>query len=188
MRVVLFTVIVFVLSGSALFAEYKVDEGRRISKVCAGCHGTDGASSGQLIPILGGQKAAYIASSLQGFKDKSRAGEMMQKLSKAYSEKEMMIIGKWFESKPWVSVASPMDAMKIAGGKKLSESCEDCHGMMGKGMDDNPVISGQSASYLLTSLLEYKDGSRGETDMDGMLDDFTKADLELLAAYYSGLR
>lgn len=188
MRIMVLSLLFLMVCVFGVMAEYQEDEGRRMSKVCAGCHGTNGESPGELIPILGGQNAEFIAASLEGFKNKSRSGEMMQKLSKAYSEKEMLIVGTFFAKQKWVNSPYTAAAMKAASGKKLIENCVDCHGNMGEGMDGNPRISGQSPAYLLHALMEYKNGQRGETDMDGLLDDYSAADLEALAAYYANLR
>ena len=54
-----------VAGAFALAAPAAADEGFRVSQTCAGCHGTNGASPGDTIPILGGQSAAYLADSLR---------------------------------------------------------------------------------------------------------------------------
>ncbi len=75
-----------------------------------------------------------------------------------------------------------------AAGKAKSGSCAGCHGQMGKA--GNPVwpnLAGQNAAYLVKQLKDFKSGARKDPMMAGMAAALSDADMDNLAAYYSGL-
>ena len=73
-------------------------------------------------------------------------------------------------------------------GKAISAACVACHGPEGISPQDIwPNLKGQKAAYLVQSLKAYRDGTRDNAIMEGISAGLSDADIENLAAYYSGL-
>lgn len=60
---------------------------------CSGCHGPRGHSPGQ-IPSIYGRSAESIAETLRGFRDGTRPGTVMPRISKGYSETEIDAVAR----------------------------------------------------------------------------------------------
>ena len=85
-------------------------------------------------------------------------------------------------------------AQEIKGDAKAGESknamCVGCHGIKGYQASfpevyKVPMISGQSAKYIVASLNAYKKGERKHPSMRGISETLTDQDMADLAAYYS---
>ena len=66
--------------------------------------------------------------------------------------------------------------------------CTACHGQ--NGISVNPMwpnIAGQSQAYLVKSMKDYRDGVRKDCLMVPPVTGMSDADIESLAAYFSGL-
>lgn len=73
-------------------------------------------------------------------------------------------------------------------GKTKSATCAACHGADGNSpVADYPKLAGQHATYLVSTLKAYRDGTRANAIMQGMAGALTDNDIADLAAYYSGL-
>jgi len=59
-----------------------------LADTCAGCHGTDGASTGPATPSLAGMSEEYMVESMEAFKSGERPSTVMGRIAKGYSEKE----------------------------------------------------------------------------------------------------
>lgn len=170
--------------GSLSVVMAQDDDGARLSRTCAGCHGTDGASPGKEIPIIGGQVAKFLQQSMADFAADKRPGDVMRNLSKGYTPDEQGQIASYFGTKPWVN--TPHAAQSNAEAS-LVASCKGCHGAMGEGRGSFPRVAGQHPAYLYQSLMEYKQGARssGLMRLVQKLDDAT---LKQMADYYSAIK
>ena len=71
-------------------------------------------------------------------------------------------------------------------GKDKVATCTACHGQDGNSMVGLwPSLAGQNAKYLVKQLQHIKSGKRSIAVMAGLLDDFTKEDLDDIAAFYA---
>ena len=73
-------------------------------------------------------------------------------------------------------------------GKAKAAACAACHGE--NGISTNPLwpnLAGQQGPYLIAQLKAFRDGSRQNPLMSPMATGLSDADIENLAAYYSGL-
>ena len=67
--------------------------------------------------------------------------------------------------------------------------CAACHGADGNSVIAlNPKLAGQHPEYLLKQLTNFKEGTRANTVMAGMVANLTKEDMQGLAKYYAGLK
>lgn len=84
-------------------------------------------------------------------------------------------------------VAVPALAGDAAAGKALTTACAACHGADGNSMAPNfPKLAGQGDKYLLKQMEDIKSGARTVPEMTGQLTNLSTADLENIAAYFSG--
>ncbi|MCW8893350.1 MAG: c-type cytochrome [Deltaproteobacteria bacterium] len=183
LRVTIVFLMMSLAVGSVFASATEQGDGARLSRTCAGCHGTDGASPGKVIPIIGGQVEKYLQKTLGEFAADKRPGDVMRNLAKGYSAVEQKQITAYFMARPWVNtshaVASTAEASLVA-------SCKGCHGSQGEGKGSFPRIAGQHPDYLYLALMEYKQGERtsGLMKLVQKLDETT---LKQMAAYYSSL-
>ena len=68
-----------------------------LANPCAGCHGTDARSTGE-IPSLYNLKSDYIESAMLAFKSDKRPGTVMNRIAKGYTDSEIKIMASHFAS------------------------------------------------------------------------------------------
>ena len=74
-----------------------------------------------------------------------------------------------------------------AAGEKKTATCMACHGKDGVAIAPiYPNLAGQNEQYLVKALKAYKSGARDDPMMKPMVASLSDADIENLAAYYSG--
>lgn len=183
--VLIFFLAVFFSAGSLALADTQAfKEGERLSRTCASCHGTNGASPGQLIPIIGGQLEAYLKTAMQGFAEDQRPGSVMLKLAKGYGATEQQQIASFFAAQTWVNTPH---AAKLSSDATLVKSCQGCHGGDGNGRGMFPRLAGQHPEYLLEALLEYQKGERKAATM-ALVKGIDAAALKTMADHYSAMK
>lgn len=87
-----------------------------------------------------------------------------------------------------VSANVSMAAGDAAAGKAKAATCAGCHGAAG--ISANPIwpnLAGQKGPYLVKQMKAFRDGSRKDPTMGAMAKPLSDADIDNLAAYYSGL-
>ena len=68
-----------------------------LANPCAGCHGTDGNSTGQ-IPAINMLSSSYISSAMKAFKSDQRPGSVMNRIAKGYTDAEIDLMSKHFDN------------------------------------------------------------------------------------------
>ncbi len=183
--VIAVTVLLFALSLPALAFDDELGQVAGISRTCAGCHGTDGASPGAMIPIIGGQMEEYLTLTMEEFAADQRPGSAMLKFAKGYSTEQRRGISAYFAAKPWVN--SPWAAASSVQNPDLVRACAGCHGSSGEGRGSSPRLAGQAPEYLSHALLEYHRGERPAATMR-LMRAFDEAVIKLMADHYSSLK
>ncbi|VAW72731.1 Cytochrome c4 [hydrothermal vent metagenome] len=77
-----------------------------------------------------------------------------------------------------------------AGKATAAKACAGCHDGAGAGMSANPVwpnLASQKEAYLAKQLKAFRDGTRNDPTMSLMAKPLSDADIDNLAAHYSGL-
>ncbi len=75
-----------------------------------------------------------------------------------------------------------------AGRTKVEAVCAVCHGVDGLAkIPEAPNLAGQSENYLTEQITAFKSGERKNEMMSVVVQDLSDADIENLAAYYSGI-
>ena len=170
-------------------AEGNIDQGKMLAYTCLGCHGIEGyrnAYPSYRVPKLGGQKAAYIAAAIKGYRDGMRSHPTMSAHAGSLSDQDIDDVAAF--------IASIGTATVAAGGSKntdleAAQTCVACHGQNGISVNPTwPTLAGQHEDYLVKALNQYRDGTRKEAVMTQMAAALTDADVDLLARYYSRLK
>ena len=133
-----------------------------LADTCAGCHGTDGASTGPATPSIAGNSEIYTVDTMMAFKSGERPSTVMGRIAKGYSEEEFKLMASVFAKQPNAKTSQKLDAAKVKAGKALfGKNCEKCHDEKG-GLadDDSGILASQWLPYLQYSMVDFKDGSR----------------------------
>ena len=164
-----------------------------LAEPCAACHGTRGASNGPSIPIIGGQPALYIASTLNAFRDDQRPSSVMGRLAKGFAREDYIDIGRFYAAQPFVPGRQSVDAALAARGRRVHElHCERCHADGGRRFEaeeakaPGPILAGQWLTYLQIALREFAERRRPfPAGMDDAFRSLERGDPEALAHFYA---
>ena len=86
-----------------------------------------------------------------------------------------------------IASAVAMAGGDAATGKAKSATCAGCHGNNGVSVIPTyPKLAGQHAQYIVKALTAYKTGDRSDPTMKAMAVPLSDADIDNLAAYFSG--
>lgn len=123
---------------------------------CTGCHGADGQGRGQPdIPVLGGQKPAYLMDALRRYATGKRASAVMQTAAAALTPQEMRALAVHFAAMPGLT-DRPLPATHplLTEGRRDDQlpACASCHAP-GKAY---PLIAGQKAGYIADRLTNWR--------------------------------
>lgn len=96
---------------------------------------------------------------------------------------------KLFEqcARRWVILVAALMALPLAAEPDALQICVSCHGKDGVGINaDYANLGGQNKAYLVNQLYAFRNGDRKNAVMNGMAAGLSDADIEALAAWYSG--
>ena len=183
------------LKGDAAKGEGKI-------RMCIGCHGIAGYQATfpeiHKVPMISGQGAKYIVSSLNAYKKGERKHPSMRGVAEALSDQDMADIAAYYESHGKDRAPTPAKggAPSAAALELVKKgACLSCHGEgFSKPIDPGyPKIAGQHADYLFVALKSYKtEGNaqlgRANGVMGAVAKQFSNAEMRELAAYVSSLQ
>jgi cytochrome c553 len=163
--------------------------GEKIAQTCLGCHGVPGLRNPgpvYAVPMIGGQHAEYIVSSLKAYKDKTRSHKTMQAQSSNLSDENMADIAAFFSQMEGNSRPTLVSQAESKMGQKASASCVACHGKTGDGaLTAFPKLAGQYESYLIQALKDYRSKDRQNMIMSGQAANLSIAEIKALSAWFS---
>ena len=202
--------LIILVSGSVYAASEKAEikavkrgdpqAGSELVATCAGCHGADGNSIVGQWPTLAGQRESYTLAQLIHVQKGERMIESMMGLLDNYSEDQLRDIAAFYAAQD-VKVGQA-DSINFELGQRIYRAgnlsngvpaCTGCHGPQGKGVESAgyPMLSGQKAEYVVTSLVAYKNGERVHSSnakiMQGIAARLTTEEIRAVANYVSGL-
>ena len=202
--------LIILVSGSIYAASDKAEikavkrgdplAGSELVATCAGCHGADGNSIVGQWPTLAGQRESYTLAQLIHVQKGERMIESMMGLLDNYSEDQLRDIAAFYAAQE-VKVGQA-DSINFELGQRIYRAgnlsngvpaCTGCHGPQGKGVESAgyPMLSGQKAEYVVTSLVAYKNGERVHSSnakiMQGIAARLTTEEIRAVANYVSGL-
>ena len=185
---------------TALFpSQADVKNGQTLAESsCAGCHGSGGISTNQLLPNLAGQRPIYLYRQLLAYREGSRIAESMHRASAYLSDTALLQVAAYFAgldpAPATASKATTADSPNsdssdpLTIGKAATTSCAGCHGDTGNSkIPGMPNLTSQHPDYFVAAMKAY----RGEgvarnhgmmKTLVGSLDDTT---LEAMGLFYA---
>jgi cytochrome c553 len=189
---------VFVLaagSGAVRAAGPLDDPGFAKVITCAACHGVNGNSASNMMPIISGLDSAYFKRQIENYVAGKRPSPEMEPYAKEIQFLGLDQIAAYFAAQKRVPTPIRSSAEAAARGKTIAAQCVICHGPDGKGEAARliPGIAGQPPGYLAQQMVLFKADTRDPGDpmlaakkaLMKIIPDGQFADL---AAYYSSLR
>jgi cytochrome c553 len=162
---------------------------------CVACHGADGRGRGQPdIPVLGGQRPAYLLAALDAYASGARASGVMGNAAADLTDEQKRALAAHFAALPGIGGVAPRGT---AAARRIVEqglpsvqlpACASCHAA-GK---PYPVIAGQRASYIAQRLRlwrgekEVVDARKSHATMPVIARRIPEEMIEPLAAYLAG--
>jgi sulfide dehydrogenase cytochrome subunit len=160
-----------------------------LANTCAGCHGTHGASAGDLMPTIGGLDKTFLQTAMLEFMTGERASTIMGRIARGYTDAELKAIASYMADQPWVSAAVPADPRLAAQGKAIhEEQCKTCHEDGGRRQEDEaPRLAGQWPEYTQLFLEHCRaKGKRCEPrKMGSRVAKLSDQELQAMAHYYA---
>jgi len=189
---------VFVLTaapGAARAAGPLDDPGFAKVITCAACHGANGNSSSDMMPIIAGLDPAYFKRQIENYAAGKRPSPEMEPYAKEIQFLGLDQIAAYFAAQKRVSTPIRTSAEAAARGKTIAAQCVICHGPDGKGDPARliPGLAGQPPGYLVHQMLLFKADTRVPGDpmlaaTKALLKNIPDGQFADLAAYYSSLR
>jgi cytochrome c553 len=161
------------------------------AQACGACHGENGIPPDKSWPVIWGQHQGYLYLQLRDFKSGARKSDVMGPIAQALERDEMLAIALYFSQKVWPNLRQTR-ASEIVAARAMrantSVGCTGCHqaGYLGEGTQ--PRLAGQSADYILRSMMDFRSRTRGNNPgMSDLMNATSEDDLKALAAYLAGL-
>ncbi len=137
------------------------------------------------MPSLVGLDPKYLIDAMKDYKTGQRKNDTMKAMLAAVNDKAMADIALFFALQKPARAKTPVSGDQAAG-KAAAASCGGCHGEQGVSASPaTPSLAGQDAQYTVAALRSYKDGSRANETMKGMVAALDDAAMKNLAAYYA---
>ena len=166
--------------------DYK-DGSRKKEVACAACHGERGISKTPGIPSLVGMDPQYLVAAMKAYATGQRKNAVMKALLSGVGDAELNDIALYYAQQSPARAPTPPVGDATAG-KTASAACAGCHGAQGVSANPAwPSLAGQDARYLADALEAYKDGSRSDATMKGIVASLDQQTINNLASYYASL-
>jgi cytochrome c553 len=144
--------------------------------VCLACHGEKGRSETPEVPSLGAQPNLFALVQLYQFREKQRVVEIMNEMTKDFTDEDLRSFSDAIEKLPPPGPASDApDKERMTRGAALAgqHRCGFCHNPDYSGHDQIPRLAGQREDYLVKALSDYNSGTR--TGYDPAMVEIAKA-------------
>lgn len=159
-----------------------------LADTCAGCHGTDGVSTGPATPSIAGLSEIYFTDTMAAFKSGDRHSTVMNRIAKGYTDEEIKLMAGHFARLPRATTTQKTDAAQVARGEKLySKNCGKCHDENGTLADDDAgILASQWLPYLHYSLEDFTSGLREmPKKMKKKVDALSAEEIDALLQYFA---
>lgn len=163
---------------------------------CLVCHGVGGASAIPANPILAGQHVEYLRVETKAFRDGTRYNPVMTPMGAGLTDADIDNIAQYLSEQTPV-IAGATDERLARSGERLYRggdiargvpACAACHSPTGSGIAPTyPLLSGQYAEYIASTLRDYAAGTRANDVMTPIAQRLSEDEISALAAYISGL-
>lgn len=191
--------ILLYFSSNGMAATNAFDE---LLQGCKDCHGNDGISEDETVPIIAGLSEIVIIDNLLAFKERKRpcrrmkvengsnAGQStdMCKIADKLAEIDIEKLSSFFSKRQFIGKKQVTDIAKAALGDKIHQRlCEKCHSENGSlASDDASILSGQWMPYLKLSFADFLTGKRYmPKKMQVKIDKLKRKHVEALLHFYA---
>jgi len=214
--VCLFALLVLQINPTTSFA----GNAQQAVAACVACHGDKGNSLAPIFPKLAGQNKKYLAKQLIDFKLHKRKNPTMEGLAGGLDDQTIEEIAAYYSrQKATITPAAETDENEdededsdealqsnpedlLEKGRNLYlygnlgtkvPACSTCHApnAMGNPLAGFPVLKNQHATYLVTTLKQFRDGER-KNDTNGMMHMSAKKmsaeEINAVSAYLASLK
>ena len=176
-----------------------VAAGQKKAEMCVGCHGIPGYQNSfpeiHKVPMISGQSAQYIVSSLKAYQKGERKHPSMRGIAGSLSEQDMADLGAFYASHATTTAPETPKAASAKVAALIEKgACVSCHGAnFSKPIDPSyPKIGGQHADYLFVALKAYTvEGNnlvgRSNGIMAGIAKQYSPAEMREIAKYISSV-
>lgn len=155
--------------------------------LCAGCHGEAGVPTGPEIPVIWGQEFYYLYVQLKDYEAGRRANDIMQGIVADLSRDEMKALAEHFSKQKWPAIEHEMpsdEQTRLTNQFAAAGQCSACHLGGFNGNSRVPRLAGQTSSYLLKTMRDFRDGVRKNApDMNNLMEGTPDAVLEAASVY-----
>jgi cytochrome c553 len=188
--------VTFCLAGAAIVAALAVSPVRaqtteEKAQLCAGCHGASGIPTDKSWPVISGQQLGYLYLQLRDFRSGARKSDVMGPLTAALDRDEMLALAGYFSKQPWPDLRQPRAPAAVAAQATTANTatgCTGCHQSGYQGEGTQPRLAGQTQAYLQSTMLAFRDKSRGNNPgMTDLMLATSESDIAALAVYLAGL-
>ena len=162
---------------------------------CSACHGPNGNSRSDSMPILAGANVAYFKKAIEDYAAGRRVSAEMEPFAKQVKLLGVDEVAAYFAAQKREPSPGKPDRAAVDRGRAASAACVTCHGNEGQGDAPKliPAIAGQPAGYLRNQLLLFKTDKRSPgdpalTQLKSVLKGIPDETLADIAAYYSSLK
>jgi cytochrome c553 len=162
---------------------------------CAACHGVNGNSKSDSMPIIAGMDAAYFKKQTQSYATNTRPSPEMGPYAKQILDIGVDAVAAYFAAQRMEPTPIRSDAAAVARGRTASAPCVICHSADGKGDPAKgiPSLAGQPPGYLRDQMRLFKQDARNPGDaalaaLKALMKTIPDDQIADLAAYYASLR
>ena len=191
------------LGAASVSAQGSGGSGTLTVTACLPCHGGGGAAGAQAaaptFPKLDGQHADYLAKQLREYKSGKRKSAIMAPLIGALKKGDIPGMAAHFASQT-PAPGAVQNSELATRGKVLYEEgnrasgvpgCIGCHQANGAGSPRYPRLAGQSQTYTVQQLVDFKSGARSNDRarvMRHVAGRLTDDEMKAVAEYVAGLQ
>jgi len=162
---------------------------------CSACHGQNGNSKSDMMPIIAGLDPAYFKRQIENYAAGRRPSPEMEPYAKEIQFLGLEQIAAFFAAQKREATLIRVSPDAVAKGKVAAAQCVVCHGNDGTGDAGRliPGLVGQPPGYLVQQMLLFKQDTRDPGDpllaaKKALMRIIPDNQFSELAAYYSSLR
>ena len=161
------------------------------AQLCAACHGPTGVPAQTTTPVIWGQQLGYLYLELRDYSTGARKNDQMTAIAAGLQHDDMLALAQYFSQKPWPSLGQP-PASQAAAAQALAATravvCTSCHQEAYNGEGTQPRLAGQQKDYLAQTMLDFRNGTRGNNPgMSDLMKSISESDIPAIAEYLAGL-
>jgi cytochrome c553 len=189
------SVLILLLAAGAASAGPLDTPGATKALTCSACHGMNGLSVSNTMPILAGILPAYFKKAIDDYATGKRPSPEMEPYAKAVKVLGVDELAGYFGGLTREPTPVRADPAAAERGKAAAAQCALCHGPDGRGdaAKTIPDLRGQPPGYLKSQMLLFKADKRSPGDpnlkaLKALMATIPDQTFDDLAAYFSSVR